>query len=442
MKKIILILVFVLLAVVILRLPFNNRGNTQESVKILTETREKTDDDLGPGMMEKWEPICTVYLDAYHPIMLYMVKHKSGAFSPDMKYFAMTNKTMNYDLVTNLFDLRTGENLLHQLGKTATPSIVPVAFSPDSKLLAFAKENEFVIWNIEEKKIVTTVERYMEKNTCSLQFSNDRKYLYYVAESFTNTGASHEIGYIWDVETGKLIDVIEGNVDDRTNFSCYPDFSRAMVSQKWEKRYFIRDLETGVDLERMPNFNENSHTSKEFSNDMRYFANQSGREVRLSVWDAETGSDICTIPIVPDHLRAYTFLPDNKTFVTVVDPNPKNSQGYRRYDYIPKADPLPIPPIEGETHAIIEFWDLDDLIWDKHQANIFPKRTRICYLEGETTLCGLVASPDGKLLYANTDKNVKREGNSNDIGYIFAIDPNEKIELPAELKASKESYKR
>lgn len=221
MKRLIIVVVFASLAVFVFsRLSFDRQGNAQEIAKILPETREKTEDDLGPAIAEKWEPVCTVYLDA-HPSF----KNKSAAFSPDMKYFAVSNKTSSVLLSTNLYDLQTGEILMSRQEENArNGKHFPVAFSPDCRLLAFDGGKEFVIWDIAEKNVVTTMERLHEDDVFSRRFSDDGKRLWSVIGN--NAYAGNGIGHVWDAKTGKSVKVIrdDSDLDNNRAFFVTPIF--------------------------------------------------------------------------------------------------------------------------------------------------------------------------------------------------------------------------
>ena len=183
-----------------------------------------------------------------------------------------------------------------------------------------------------------------------------------------------------------------------------------------------------------------------FSDDIRLFARQhdvffSGHGEReiLYVWDAITGSDVCTVPL-SYKLTALTFLPGAHILVTASDPNPHfaHSHMLEETPHIPHRLPLRKPVAKEGTRAIIEFWDISDLIWHADKVNLFPRKTKTYYLEGaDTDVHYMITSPDGKLLYMRVSKPDWGDIPSGEFparGYIFSLDSDGTLNLPAEIR--------
>ena len=127
--------------------------------------------------------------------------------------------------------------------------------------------------------------------------------------------------------------------------------------------------------------------------------------------------------------------------MTVCDPNPEIHFVQPSEQHIPHTTPLRKPVAKTKTRAIIEFWDIDHLIWHKEKVNLFPRKIKTCYLEGDDDIHYMIASPDGKMLYMRSGKKVVQAGSWPSIanGYIFALDPNNPPNLPAEIQLNEKA---
>jgi hypothetical protein len=121
--------------------------------------------------------------------------------------------------------------------------------------------------------------------------------------------------------------------------------------------------------------------------------------------------------------------------VTACDPHPVPPRDVRKTPSISQSTPMRTPVAKTKTRAIIEFWDLDRLIWHKEKVNLFPRKVKTCYLEGENDIYFMTASHDGKLLYMRSAKPVKKNNSLLSIahGLLFSL------ELPAEIPLEEEA---
>ena len=269
-------------------------------------------------------------------------------------------------------------------------------------------------------------------------------------------GVIDKTGKIWDIEAQgaevkTFLDDPAGKESSAFDvFHCYPDLSYAIRFDERAQKHWLRNLSTGEEIERVTNFCtlgyavRNNIPNMVFSDDYQLFAmdnedENQNRGNHLLVWDAATGSDICTVPL-SYKLTAMTFLPKSRTLVTVCDPNPKIPHAVWRKDlYIPFTTPMRKPVAKTQTRTIIEFWDIGHLIWHKEKVNLFPRKIKTCYLEGNEGIYSMTASQDGKLLYMRSDKHTRVQSGhiwSDGVagGYVFWLDPNESLDLPAEIR--------
>ena len=403
---------------------------------------ENGETDTSPEeVSEIMEPICKIFIDAR---VWTQGEDSSGAFSPDGRYLAVFEAVTPRNVA--LFDLNTGKNIKRFQGNHSEIKKGAVAFSPDSRRFAFRNHDNVIVWDIVEDKAVCYIPLSQNRfggtaAVYSLRFSDDGK---------TLSGVVGPVGFVWDIEAqGTVIKTVSRSTPGRGIFYCYPDLSRAIVYTDQTRKHEFRDLTSGQNIERFTNFCFLSHyygpsvknlSRMAFSDDDQYFALDNNilehnLGNHLLVWDAPTGSDICTIPLAYK-LTAFTFLPKSRVLVTACDPDPQIPFGVRPNPHVPKTTPMRKPVPKTPSRAVIEFWDIDHLIWHKEKANLFPRKIKTCYLEGEDDIHFMAASPDGKLLYMRSGKPIVERGSTLNIanGYIFSLDPNEKPELPTEIR--------
>lgn len=423
--------------------------------------------ELPEAVTEKWEPIASLHMDSDG------LPLRSGAVSPNGRYLAVSNELAGGLIATTVYDLSTGKNLARirgrrdSVGAKSDPAYIPfrhgkelpVTFSPDSGKLAFLSSYSIVLWDIVGNKELRRI--YLRKKDVkggedwrysangqevyelqSLQFSPDGRRIF---------AAMSTSGRIFDVASGRQIRAFEHPTLERPNnehiwdyerLTCLPDLSRIFYSTRNDrKRYdeptrlFVRNTETGRDTERMFNFCEprsgyllirGSHAAlltPQVSPDGQYFATEYAIDLPM-VWDANTGSDVCAIPLA-HRLTAMTMLAHANILVTVCDPAPKYPPDKRRPDLHAPLRSAPVVPKAIEaTHALLEFWNLDELIWDKDRGGLFPRRIRACYLDASIgEVSSLVASPDGALLYVRSAENLVQGDSTLSIaaGYLFPL---------------------
>ena len=419
---------FVALCVLVVTTAFSVSLFSENTPAFTPTIEENRETETSPEeVFETMTPMCKIFFDA-HPSF----KDQSGTFSPDSRYFAVSNATNSSTIRTCLFDLKTGINLKRFEGKSGLSRIAPVAFSPDSRRLAFFCNDNIVIWDIPD-----------DREICHLEWEEECPYDYTVYSlQFSPTGnelkgAINHTGRIWNTETGSLIKTFDQPLSPPlSTLLCYPDLTYALAEEKETGKKFLLNLSNGVITERTPNFCvirpdwQSGLVRMSFSADKKIFAMEnrdySQRNAHLFVWDATTGNDICTVPL--DYkLTAYTFLRDGHVLVTACDPDPEVKFEPEKSRFVSHANPMRKPVVKTKTRAIIEFWDIDHLLWHKEQANLFPRKIKTRYIKGDDDIRFMTPSPDGKLLYMRSgkkDTEIRFEGSVAN-GYFFPLEPDD-----------------
>jgi WD40 repeat protein/serine/threonine protein kinase len=229
-------------------------------------------------------------------------------FSPDGKRVALIDSDNSR---TKVFDAHSGQIML-----SVKDAEGPVAFSPDSKLLA-AKCGGTRIWDLETGDEINHIKGF--DPGLLLAFSQDGQRL--IGSRF---GASE----VWDarVEQRSAKKILLPGIDSPWGISDGPaaissDFTRiAGIAGKTIKLF---DMQTGQELRTL-----SGHKLKvqcmAFSQDGKRLAasdgnsngaggrNANATEFAVKIWDTETGNEILTISGLPQRILRLTFSPDGK----------------------------------------------------------------------------------------------------------------------------------
>ncbi len=188
------------------------------------------------------------------------LKHPMGVtyfnFSPDGNYIA----TSSYDSKVRLWNVQDGKILKEFSGHSNT--VWHLAYSPDGTTLASSGEDSAIkLWNIESGSLIRTLKGH-RLTIWSVKFSPDGSKL--------ASGSFDASLKIWDVKTGELLKNITGHT------------------------------EAIVDLA--------------YSHDGKLIASTSDDKT-IRLWNAETGQEVRKM-MVPEHIQAVTFSPDDKRLMT------------------------------------------------------------------------------------------------------------------------------
>lgn len=187
-----------------------------------------------------------------------------------------------------------------------TDTISPVAFSPDSKLVAYGGVNTLRVWDFTTDKVVAQMD--YDGRISSLSFTFDGKYV--VTSGCDSIRCSVQI---WEVSTGnKLAQIIQEGDDDRFRapaiFALNPNGRYVAVSNSFQP-VSIWEIPTGHGI----SYTTHPADSIAFSPDGKYIA--SNGSATLSVWGVATNQEVFHIndtslggPVV--------FSPDGKYIVS------------------------------------------------------------------------------------------------------------------------------
>jgi WD40 repeat protein/serine/threonine protein kinase len=234
------------------------------------------------------------------------------AFSPDGRRVAAACA----DGIARLFDAATGQALrtiVHGSDGGRFGSVMGVAFSPNGRLLATASANHTLkLWSAKTGQRVLTLRGHTQ-SVWSVAFNPDGKLL--------ASGSADKTVKLWDTVTGRVVHTLKGNVDYRCGAAFSPDGRRlAWVSQDGKNQYRVRlcDVRTGQEEElRLPPYPRPISMPVFSSDGSRILAHVEQQGTKA--WDAKTGREILSLPIVTKVITALH--PDGRRLATVGSDN-------------------------------------------------------------------------------------------------------------------------
>lgn len=247
----------------------------------------------------------------------------------------------------NIWDLATGEQTHTLTGHNA--SVGAIDYSPDGRFIAsgsFENNNNLKLWNTTTGHFIRDFVGHTDK-VRSVHFDPSGRYL---------ASASWDRSVrVWNVETGKCVNVLDGMDSKAMNARYFPDGKRILVCNQYA---FIWDPSTGTQIPLLP---REKHDASAIA------VGPDGNTVAVGddqgnivLWDADSREIINTIGGAPGECHALTFTPDGQTLASA--------------------------SINGQ----IELWDV-------------PKATLLTYLKGHKNWANsLVFTHDAKALLSGS----------------------------------------
>ncbi|MBD1997669.1 hypothetical protein H6G00_13700 [Leptolyngbya sp. FACHB-541] len=233
-------------------------------------------------------------------------------------------------------------------------SILTIAFSPDSKLLATGDvDGKIRLWQIEDSKQLFVLEELGWVR--SVAFSPDGRLL--------GSGSSDRVIKLWDVSTGQCYQTLKGHTHLIHAITFHP--SRPILASASEDQTVrIWDISSGQCLQTLQGHSDAVNTVM-FSQDSQFLATGSyDQTVRL--WDTRTWKCVRTLRGHGDRIRSLVFSPDSQAVMSSSD-------------------------------------DLTIRIWDSLTGNCLN------ILQGHTRwIRSIACSPDGQLLASGSDDQTIR----------------------------------
>jgi WD40 repeat protein/serine/threonine protein kinase len=227
------------------------------------------------------------------------------SYSPDGDRIA----SGSWDRTVKVWDATTGKVILVCRGHDEV--ITRVAFSPDGRLLASLSSEAVWVWDARTGAPIRTLGPVGGRNRYGLAFSPDSR--------FVAVTTDDPQVVIWEVETGKEMQVFHGHTSAVKNVAFSPD-GRLVASgagdiarsQPGEVKVWL--AESGQEV-----FSLHGHTDPiygvAFSPNGKRLVSAS-QDHTVKIWDSRTGQETLTIHAHADTVRAVVFSPDGQRLAT------------------------------------------------------------------------------------------------------------------------------
>lgn len=222
------------------------------------------------------------------------------AFSPDGKWIVAGS-----NLGVQLWNAQTGREIKRFRNESKSSAVFGVAFSPDSRVVAFGGRDQIVrLWNIETGTMFRELTGHTNR-ICAVCFSPDGRIL--------ATASGDRTVRLWDVETGAEIKRLEGHADDVYAVAFSPDGQR-IASGSSDLTARVWDARTGAELNRLEGYSA-LVSAIAFSPDGKLIATN-GQDNQCSIWDSESGLEVCRLAGHEKTVKAVSFSADGKWLAT------------------------------------------------------------------------------------------------------------------------------
>ncbi len=256
------------------------------------------------------------------------------AFSPDGKTLASGLR----DGTVKLWNVKTGENIHTYRGGGRA-----VAFSPNGKTLAARSWNAIKLWDVAKRKNISTIPigRVQLTTSTALAFSPDSKGLAWGTKNQVKLRkhVSKSLFGLMNLNATTL----KGHKDEVRSVAFSPD-GKILASSVKHGTVKLWDTETGANITTL----ENAGGPVVFSPDGKLLAS-CGNVQEIKLWDLETQTDLMTLRGKAGAVFDLTFSPDGTTLVS--------GEGFGTIKFWDVATGENIATLEGHTGIVfsVEF---------------------------------------------------------------------------------------
>jgi len=184
-------------------------------------------------------------------------------------------------------------------------SVRSVAFSPDGRTLAAARDDKTVkLWDVQSRQELVTLEGHSDF-VSSVAFSPDGRTL--------ASASADKTVKLWDVQSGQVLKTLEGHRSHLWSVAFSPD-GRTLASASDDKTVKLWDVQSGRELKTLLGHSA-SVESVAFSPDGRLLASGSG-DTTLKLWDVQSGHELKTLKGHSASVWSVAFSPDGRTLAS------------------------------------------------------------------------------------------------------------------------------
>lgn len=268
------------------------------------------------------------------PLRQYKIEKCRGeaALSPDGRFVAVSA-----DRAVVVLDLKDGEaepRRVRELEHADSGFIGGLAFSPDGRRLASANyDSTAILWDVETGRLVQRLQGHRDQVRCVAFDPSGTRVV---------TGSYDKTVRIWDLHSGKQVRVLKGHEKPILAVAISPD-GAYVLSGGFDNAARLWDFETGREIRTFRGHTGAIH-SVAFSPDSRSMLTASDdRSVRL--WDVATGEELHRFIGHTDYVLDAVFSPDGRSIASSSGGDVKDGRWVPGEDYairlwrVPKYGP-------------------------------------------------------------------------------------------------------
>lgn len=218
------------------------------------------------------------------------------ALASDGNTLAVMSIFLPYLNVGNLNTLQVTKRLMKKGGPG------PISFSPDRKMLAASSVNgdePITIWDVETGKVIELLKGQSEQGDF-VSFSPDGKWL---------LACGGKTARLWDVQTGELKLTLSGHSGE-VNSGTFAPNSATVATASEDSTIRVWDVQTGA-LKQTLSGHGGGVRAVAFSPDGTLLASGS-RDKAVKLWNPQTGALLQTLSEHGDEVTTVAFSPDGK----------------------------------------------------------------------------------------------------------------------------------
>jgi serine/threonine protein kinase len=221
------------------------------------------------------------------------------AFSPDSKTLA----SGSMDKTIKLWDTQSGK--LRQTLTGHNNGVHALAFSPDGRTFASGSDDKTIkLWNAQTGALAQTLAG-SNSAVHTIAFSPDGKQL--------ASGSTDKTVKLWDTQTSEIKQLLTGHSDVVKTVAFSPD-GKQLASGSDDKTIKLWDTQTGALRQTLTGHSNGIHAVA-FAPDGKTLASAS-IDKTIKFWDAQTGALKQTLAGHTNGIHALAFLPNGKTLVS------------------------------------------------------------------------------------------------------------------------------